>query len=975
MSQRTNAGLIITFYSWKGGVGRTMALANIAVQLTRMGSRVLTVDWDLEAPGLDRYFISADKKNANVSATQPADQGGLMGLLHEASKNGYGSPDIEQWRKKLTEISIARAGSSSGSVSSKLGRLELLSSGQGSEGYSEKLAEFSWENFFSNSRGGEWLEALRQQWRASYDFVLLDSRTGLSDSGGICTVQMPDILVLVFTANDQSFEGGLRVVEAAQKERAAFEYDRGPLAVIPLLSRWEGENEVDIGKEWMQRFNVELSPLTRMWLPKVFSPRQFLEKTRVPHVARFTFGEPLPVLTHSITDPGLPGIYFDTVARLIQSNLADAGTIVDANYSSEVPRAYGAKPIVLPYSSLGALFKGRDEFMLRLGEAFTNAKQKGVSIQAIYGLGGVGKTRAAVEYAWSHQDDYTALFFATADTPESLRANIADLAVTLFPAIEVVDEEARFIRVVEWLRANRAWLLILDNVDTQSALAAVEGAFGRLTNGNIIITTRLANFSAHIAPLELDVLDVNDATAFLLDRSRGRRRAAADDGLKAQELAVELGQLALALEQAAAFISRRRMTIRQYLDEWRAKSSQFLNWSDETVTDYPRAVAITWQTSFSQLRPTSGRMLQRLSWFASERIPEALLDVRVLAFEEEDLHAAFDELSNYSLVTRESEGPYFLVHRLVQEVTRQSLNDDARQSSLIDALNWINDAFPYNSDDVRYWPQAETLAPHARVVLEHADAAGIKVPTGRLMNQLALFFSEKALYNEAESFFRRCLAIEEEVSDQKPREIATVLSNLAVLLKETGRISEAESLTRRALDIAESRMGPDDPSVATFLNNLADIVSDLGRLDEAEQLMRRSLVIGEKTLGPDDPALATRLNNLASQLFKKDRLAEAEPLLRRALSIDEKALGPDHPDTATDLNNLGWLLRATSQYAEAELLTRRALAIYEKALTPDHPRVAMALENLAILLEEIGRTREAEPLRRRAQGIRGNQQM
>src|SRR5207244_1605168 len=109
-----------------------------------------------------------------------------------------------------------------------------------------------------------------------------DSRTGLTDGGGICTIQMPHMLVLVFTANNQSFYGGLRVVAAAQKERAAFEYDRGPLVVVPLLSRWEGENEVDIGEEWMRCFDIEIAPLTAPWLPKDFSPRQFLEKTRVP---------------------------------------------------------------------------------------------------------------------------------------------------------------------------------------------------------------------------------------------------------------------------------------------------------------------------------------------------------------------------------------------------------------------------------------------------------------------------------------------------------------------------------------------------------------------------------------------------------------------------------------------------------------------------------------------------------------------
>jgi hypothetical protein len=194
------------------------------------------------------------------------------------------------------------------------------------------LAEFSWISFFSDAHGAEWLEDLRDQWADEYEFVLIDSRTGLTDSGGVCTIQMPHMLVLVFTANDQSLDGGLRVVAAAQKERRDFAFDRPPLAVVPLLSRWEGENEVDIGEQWMRRLDCELASLTAPWLPKDFSPRHFLEKTRVPHVPRFTFGEPLPVLTHSLTDPGLPGLYYDLLARLIRAKLSNAGKIIDPNY-------------------------------------------------------------------------------------------------------------------------------------------------------------------------------------------------------------------------------------------------------------------------------------------------------------------------------------------------------------------------------------------------------------------------------------------------------------------------------------------------------------------------------------------------------------------------------------------------------------------------------------------------------------------
>jgi hypothetical protein len=327
-------GSLITFYSWKGGVGRTFALANTAIQLARFGHDVLMVDFDLEAPGLDRYFL---KKNQEIPtglvARAPRDNSGLIGLLSSASAAEDGGLHAEQWRRRLYEIDVPSLKSSYRRLTPPLvGKLSLLPSGYGQRSYSENISGFSWDHFFAIQQGGKWLESVREQWREDYDFILIDSRTGLTDIGGICTIQMPDILVLVFTTNEQSLDGGLRVVESAQKEREDFAFDRGPLSVLPLLSRWDGDSEVDLAEEWMKRIDRALKPLTGSWLPTIFTPRDFLEKVRVPHVARFSFGEPLPVLTHSLNDQALPSHTIDLVAQLLEGELGNAGTLIDPNY-------------------------------------------------------------------------------------------------------------------------------------------------------------------------------------------------------------------------------------------------------------------------------------------------------------------------------------------------------------------------------------------------------------------------------------------------------------------------------------------------------------------------------------------------------------------------------------------------------------------------------------------------------------------
>ena len=194
---------------------------------------------------------------------------------------------------------------------------------------------------------------------------------------------------------------------------------------------------------------------------------------------------------------------------------------------------------MLPYPSIGELFKGRDEFMRRLHESLTRARGGRTAIvsQALYGLGGIGKTRAAVEYAWAYAEEHTALLFAIAETPEALRRNFAALAGALVPALDTTDDAVRLAAVLDWLKANPGWFLILDNVDSKPALAEVERLLSDLAGGHVVVTSRLADFSGNFQPLELDVLAVEDAAAFLLARTEGRRRAAPDDEAKAREIA------------------------------------------------------------------------------------------------------------------------------------------------------------------------------------------------------------------------------------------------------------------------------------------------------------------------------------------------------------------------------------------------------------------------------------------------------
>ena len=623
----------------------------------------------------------------------------------------------------------------------------------------------------------------------------------------------------------------------------------------------------------------------------------------------------------------------------------------------------------LPYPSLGDLFKGRGERLKALHASLVTAPAKGAAAvvgKALHGLGGVGKTRLAVEYAWHHADDYTALLFVSADSAEALQRNLAGLcspAILELPEYQVTEVPVQFAAVMRWLQRNPGWLLILDNVDSEAAAQAAESLLPQLPGGHVLITSRLSNWSGSVEALPLDVLDTPDAVDFLLARTDAKRRKQADDAEQAGILAVELDGLALALEQASAYIAQRRLSLTGYLAEWRGQRDKVLAWYNERLMQYPKSVAVTWQTAVDQLSEAGRRLLQRLAWLAPDPIPESLLDVAVSgATTDDDADAALAELESYSLVVRAADAPVFTIHRLVQTVM-QRVADGA---ALTEALGWISGAFVGNPSDVRSWPVLTPLLPHVRAIAAHADEAGIADATALLMNQTGLLLQGMGLYTQAEPLYARALAIYEKTLGPEHPDLATSLNNLAMLSYAQGAYAKAEPLHARALAIREKALGPEHPELAMSLNNLAMLYYPQRAYAKAAPLFARALAIWEKALGPNHLHVAMSLNNLAMLYDAQGAYAKAEPLHTRALAIREKALGPNHPDVAMSLNNLAMLYCAQGAYAKAAPLFARARAIREKALGPEHPDLAKILNNLAMLYHAQGAYAKAEPLFARA---------
>ncbi|MDQ3581694.1 MAG: NB-ARC domain-containing protein [Pseudomonadota bacterium] len=301
------------------------------------------------------------------------------------------------------------------------------------------------------------------------------------------------------------------------------------------------------------------------------------------HLARLEKVERYPEIRFANADR----LAVDMLRSKLQDILALAGAVT--------------KPANLPYLSIGELFKGRETPLDDLAGSLGPVPKSGatpVVARLLNGMGGVGKTRLALEYAWRRASKYAALLFVIADSREALQRNLAALCKDLnLPERGETDEGRQRDAVLGWLRQHPGWLLILDNIDSEEAATAVEALLPQLLGGHALLTSRLANWSGSLAALPLDVLSPEAAADFLLARTDAKRRKQADDPAAARTLAEELGRLALALEQAGAYIAQRRLGFAHYLVEWQSQRDKVLAWFDPRLMQYPKPVAVTWQTS------------------------------------------------------------------------------------------------------------------------------------------------------------------------------------------------------------------------------------------------------------------------------------------------------------------------------------------------------------------------------------------
>jgi class 3 adenylate cyclase/tetratricopeptide (TPR) repeat protein len=620
------------------------------------------------------------------------------------------------------------------------------------------------------------------------------------------------------------------------------------------------------------------------------------------------------------------------------------------------------RPWTVPDAMRTRYFTGREE-LLTLVE--TQLLERGRA--ALCGLGGAGKTQAALEYARRHRARYAGgVFWLNAETTAGLTSGFVEIAKALRLADAAAGEPARVVHAtLAWFEKNDRWLLIFDNVDERRAIAPFVPESG---NGNILITSRESVFQELGIPRALEVrdLDAAEALEFLLVRT-GRQDCDAVDRGAARDLAHELGNLPLALEQAAAYAAETGATFETYLRAFRKRRIALLDRSDGLLSR--DTVSVTWAANFAaveQASPESADALRISALFAPDAIPFEAFEGSPDA-DEMTMVELLRPLARYSLIRTETAARTFGVHRLVQEIVRSALGETERVRQLGRAVAALDAVFP--DQQFKTWERAERLLPHVLALAGWIREYGAE-PDGapELLNKAGRYLAQRGRYPESEAISRGALALAERLGAEHP-EVATSLGNIAIVLQRSGRYAEAQPLYERSLEIRERVLEPDHPSLAISNSNLGNLHYEKGNYQSAVAYWERSTGVFAKAYGEDHEGLATAIFNTARAYEKMGRYAEAQPLDERAFAIRQRALGGDHPHVALSLSSMANLETRRGNYAEAERLHEQSLHIRERALGRDHDEVGESLNELATLYVKQGRHDDARPLFERALAI------
>jgi tetratricopeptide (TPR) repeat protein len=628
------------------------------------------------------------------------------------------------------------------------------------------------------------------------------------------------------------------------------------------------------------------------------------------------------------------------------------------------PSFPGQHPAIRNLPPRNLTFTGRETLLAELRANLVANASVAVVTHALYGLGGVGKTQLALEYAYRHGADYDLIWWIPAESTLTISSAIVELAPNLGLDAQV-DQERLVTVVLDALRDRDRWLLVFDNAEQPEDIARFQPAGG---GGHLLVTSRNPAWGSLGKRVRVDVLPRDEAVSVLLRPPADQDQRTADqDRISADQLADELGDLPLALEQAAAYLERTGMPLKAYLALYRRQRQALL--AKGRAVAYQGQVDTTWRLTIDHLGrdlPAGVELLQLCAFLAPEAIPLELVTARperlpgalaaAAADGEAGIHEAAGACYQYSLIDRDVAG--IRVHRLVQQVISADLTKEARQATISLAIDLLDAALPLGSEanDPQLWPRFAQLIPHVLVATLHAQSTGVAEATSAILLQRAAAYLwwVRGEYTAARDVLNRALPLGRAALEPTHPSMSWILNDLGAIHRELGNLVEARTYLEEALATRRAAATPDPRHEATTLDYLGQTLHDLGDLAGARAALSEGLAIKQRSVESDHPEVGSVIGHLGEVLRGLGEAANARAMQEQALAIKKAALGSGHPSVGRTFRNLGKALYDLGDLAGARTAFEQAQEILEAALGPDHPHVGSTYWGLGLVLHAQG---------------------
>lgn len=606
-------------------------------------------------------------------------------------------------------------------------------------------------------------------------------------------------------------------------------------------------------------------------------------------------------------------------------------------------------------------FTGRAELLGRIRSGITG-EVTAVALTALHGLGGVGKTQLAVEYAWRYREDYDLVWWIPADQPMLVRASLASLAPHLgLPPVTATGIEDAANAVLNALRLGEPytrWLLIFDNADQPEDINEIVPR----GPGHVLITSRNPRWDSVVDALPVDVLTPEESVEFLRKRVRHAISTA-----EAGKLGEALGHLPLALEQAGALLAETGLSVPDYLRNLELRTKQLL--SEGKPPEYPLSMTAVWVLSVEKLlekAPEAVDILRLCAFFGPEPIPRDVFgqipegispQLAALLSDPIKLSRIVGELNRYALARVDPVSRTLQVHRLIQALVRDELTAGEQEQARDQVHRLLAAASTGDPYAAANWRRYDWLVPH---VLPSGLADSRDPAVREFALSVVRFLLVAGRYAYSRSLTEMFVDRWTEQSGGDSLDVLRARRHLGILHRQLGEYGKAYEYNRQTLARLEQITGPEGEDVLLLMNSISADLRAAGEFREAvphdEDLLRRHRAV----FGPGHPNTLLVQNNLALAFALVSRYADSRQLHEETFQ-ESWALAADlgRPSLLISWNNLARSVRLFGDYRTACDVGQEAHAYGVTELRADHPLTLLAAKDLSIAYRRNGMYDEA----------------